>query len=63
MKNITLNHAREDKGWYLKIEGFGIIDLALTSVELWSIHKVIEDNMDAIMEEIKKDEKDIETSI
>jgi hypothetical protein len=52
MKNVKLEKAT-GKGWFLTI-GDNLITnhWAVTSLELWALKKVIQDNMEKIMEEI-----------
>lgn len=53
MKNIKLFKSL-GKGWVLHIaDEFIINEMALTSVELWGLQKVINDAMPEIMEEIE----------
>ena len=58
MRNMTnVKLTKDKKGWVLAVEGdLGIkMVWAITSEELWELHKVIEDNMVKILEEMGKE--------
>ena len=50
MKNVKL--LKHKKGWLLTIAGYCTV--AVTSLELWTIAKVIKDNEAKIMKEINE---------
>lgn len=53
MQNVKLE--KGTKGWFLTIDdGMTHYTWAVSSEELWCIHKLIADNMEIIIKEMKK---------
>lgn len=56
MKNVKLFKPSTGKGWFLTIGDDINNTWAVSSLELWALHKIIQDNMETIKSELKENE-------